>query len=113
MPAVLGHCIEYGVLFTAEKNNGQTRNFQKLLYHCSLRVKGAGNQGGALRAANAITSVRVVIKHLTESLNASQLLTFLDLPLNVPANGAAGHHGVPHALYALVAVLGVAQCDCC
>ncbi len=74
-------------------NNGATQHFQKLAHHAmELLAKAEKGRGRAQQAANALTFLRIILKHLTENLNASQLVAFVNEPLQSPgvANGSAG-----------------------
>jgi hypothetical protein len=78
---------------SAERNNIYTRNFQRLLLQAAARVNNAGGSCTYVGASNALTLSRTILKHLTENLNASQLVAFLDLPLS------SGQDSVPEGPY--------------
>ncbi len=67
----------------AERNNVKTRNFQRLLYQAAVNVRNVRSSTTILGATNALTISRIVLKHLSENLNASQLVTFLNLPVSI------------------------------
>ena len=74
-------------------NNGATQHFQKLAHHgMELLARAEKGRGRAQQAANALTFLRIILKHLTENLNATQLVAFVNEPLQSSgvANGSAG-----------------------
>eukprot|EP00884_Botryococcus_braunii_P022735 jgi/Botrbrau1/9145/Bobra.160_3s0018.1 len=66
-----------------ERNNVKTRNFQRLLHQAAVIVRNVRSSTTIFGATNALTISRIVLKHLSENLNASQLVTFLNLPASV------------------------------
>lgn len=64
-------------LLPAVSNNGRTQNFQTLLCKALELVDITQKQSArAAPATNAIFLVRILFKHLSESLNAVQLAAF-------------------------------------
>ncbi len=62
---------------TAVSYNGRTQNFQTLLVKTvELVVSSQKHAARASTATNAIYLIRVLFKHLSESLNAVQLAAF-------------------------------------
>ncbi len=64
-------------MYTTVSNNGHTQNFQTLLLKTLDLVAGSQkNEARASAATNGVYLLRVLVKRLSESLNAVQLAAF-------------------------------------
>ena len=76
------------------QNNGATRHFQKLVHHImELLAKAEKHRDRAQYTTNAVLFLRILVKHLTENLNAAHLVGYINDPaLSGLPNGSAGAH---------------------
>ena len=83
-------------------NNCATHHFQKLAHHIMKLLARVEKSKGraAQQAANAVTFLRLIMKHLTENLNASQLVAFVNdeaptAGVGVPNGSSTGAFTLP------------------
>lgn len=96
----------------AERNNFKTRNLQRLLYQSAVHVRNVRSSAIHVGATNALTLSRIILKHLGENLNASQLLTFLNQLMSHSQGDLpeGPGQGLPSFSNHLVLIIAVAMC---
>lgn len=82
--------IDCQLLGFAVANNSSTWRFQQLLHHVmELLARADRKRERAQQAANAVCFLRLIMKHLTENMNAAHLTAFVNGPPHT-ANGSSG-----------------------
>lgn len=81
------------------RHNLGTQHLQKLLYHTNELLHWVDKRrGSAAETINTLVFVRVIMKHLTESLTGQQLAEFVNAPLSLAAEPASkAAKGASHA----------------
>ena len=108
-------CTACGLVCTAVSNNGRTQNFQTLLSKTlELVVSSQKHAAKASAATNALFLVRVLFKHLSESLSAVQLTAFsTDIPYtaaDIQPSEFKSAYGITQSTSSITA--GLRSCPC-